>query len=410
MAQTVAADLPLPQLGDKGFTLLTYNVLMPNSNDGWWVHKYYGAGVDKDHTEWEYRVKLLRKQMTDDKPDVICIQEATEPSFEADFCVWMREEGYAHELMKKGRMRCATFWRTERFALAVEADPKNGGVQHKDRSLICELVEVNEADKGVDRRSVFIVNCHFTAGPDRKRRLKQAHEAVETVKKTMSKRYKEDQTKKQQEEKRRQHEEKKRLKREADKLKKEAEANKQQQQEQPPQPPQEKQDAGCGADCGAGGGDGDKPKTKSKPKKPKQQQPNKQEQAAAEALYIQSVPVVMCGDFNSGGMTAVRELLVECEVAPEFREDKDATSTAVTSKVAKNALSPFIDAYDEAFKGEGKVSGEHSAVIDLDLIRGLYSYRLVSFSLSLHLFIEPQAADVHRTAARRTHGDNEHYH
>jgi hypothetical protein len=109
-------------------------------------------------------------------------------------------------------------------------------------------------------------------------------------------------------------------------------------------------------------------------------------------------------------MTAVRELLVECEVAPEFREDKDATSTAVTSKVAKNALSPFIDAYDEAFKGEGKVSGEHSAVIDLDLIRGLYSYRLVSFSLSLHLFIEPQAADVHRTAARRTHGDNEHYH
>ena len=182
MVNKIAASVPLPCLGKNGFTVLTYNVLIPNSQDGWWVYKYYCAGTKREHTEWAHREKLFKQQFATLASDVVCIQEAHAESFETDFGIWMREAGYAHALMKKGRMRCATFWKTSRFKLA------NKGLQHKDRTLICELIEVRpvvEATKETLRtepsRRVFIVNGHLSAGHSSQRRLHQAHEALEAV-------------------------------------------------------------------------------------------------------------------------------------------------------------------------------------------------------------------------------------
>lgn len=30
---------PLPHLGDDGITVVSFNVLLPNGKDGWWIYK-----------------------------------------------------------------------------------------------------------------------------------------------------------------------------------------------------------------------------------------------------------------------------------------------------------------------------------------------------------------------------------
>jgi hypothetical protein len=321
MVDKLAATKPLPRLGSKGFTILSYNVLMPNSEDGWWISKYYSPDTKKEHTEWEYRGKLFREQFSHLAPDVICIQEAHAESFETDFGGWMREAGYENALMKKGRMRCATFWKTDRFNIA------HGGVQHKDRTLICELVEQQtaeeEASPMTSPRRVFIVNCHLTAGPDSKRRLKQAYEALEAVRKVVVKQHKQELSALQQVERERQKAEKQRRKRE------EQAARKQPADLQPPEPPPQpelrsKSQPGAASlqDATPGQQEGQQAEPKPKqqkqkqnpPKQPKHTPPSKQEVAAAEARMVQKVAVVVCGDFNSEGRTAVRELLLHSQV------------------------------------------------------------------------------------------------
>ena len=42
-------------------------------------------------------------------------------------------------------------------------------------------------------------------------------------------------------------------------------------------------------------------------------------------LEPKRVPVLVCGDFNSQGHSAVRELLTVGEVGPDFREGGDPT-------------------------------------------------------------------------------------
>ena len=66
------------------------------------------------------------------------------------------------------------------------------------------------------------------------------------------------------------------------------------------------------------------------------------------------VPIVFCGDFNSQGATAVRELLTTGEVHPEFRESGDPTEIGqegkqITSKVKKHGLALFQDAAESGY-------------------------------------------------------------
>ena len=61
--------------------------------------------------------------------------------------------------------------------------------------------------------------------------------------------------------------------------------------------------------------------------------------------------VVVAGDFNSQGATAVRELLTRGEVLPDYREAGDPTeraqaSTEVTSKPKRQIVGAFVDACD----------------------------------------------------------------
>ena len=68
-------------------TLLSYNCLLPNSIDGWWIYKYYDTNrVPTKHTEWPHRKALLKGQLWgEEKMDVVCLQETCAESFETDF-------------------------------------------------------------------------------------------------------------------------------------------------------------------------------------------------------------------------------------------------------------------------------------------------------------------------------------
>ena len=106
----------LPCLGTKGLTILTWNVLLPNSKDGWWLYKYYGPGVPAEATTWEARQALMKERLLSADADVICLQETSSLSFATDFS-FLLDAGYDCAIMSKGRMRPATFWKRNRLEL-----------------------------------------------------------------------------------------------------------------------------------------------------------------------------------------------------------------------------------------------------------------------------------------------------
>lgn len=78
-------------------SVMSYNILLPNSVDGWWNYKMYDPRQPREEVDricsWEYRKSLLQRQVAAVDPEVLCIQEASERSYETDF-EWLKEAGY----------------------------------------------------------------------------------------------------------------------------------------------------------------------------------------------------------------------------------------------------------------------------------------------------------------------------
>lgn len=127
------ATLPKPIIGIPSLSVVSYNVLLPNSQDGWWNFKMYNPPLveQKDWviSSWDYRRDLLKERIRTIDADVVCLQEIAPDSFQNDFA-FMKDLGYdGSELYKKGRFRPATFWKTSYCTLASPS-------VHKDRSLL----------------------------------------------------------------------------------------------------------------------------------------------------------------------------------------------------------------------------------------------------------------------------------
>ena len=182
----------------QGISVLTYNVLLPNSVDGWWTYKMYN---DPKHLEfmtplstneenddanvspfsvssWDFRRDLLKERIGTIDADVVCLQEVSPESFEQDFD-FMHDLGYDESAMfKRGRFRPATFWKASECRLV------NPPV-HKDRSLITAFerltTKTDENDEQKEEPPWYVVNCHLQAGPQGPRRVRQIFEAMKGV-------------------------------------------------------------------------------------------------------------------------------------------------------------------------------------------------------------------------------------
>uniref|UniRef100_A0A0G4HGE9 Endonuclease/exonuclease/phosphatase domain-containing protein n=1 Tax=Chromera velia CCMP2878 TaxID=1169474 RepID=A0A0G4HGE9_9ALVE len=283
------------------FSLMTWNVLLPNSSDGWWIYKYYEPHVPPICRQWTHRQRLIKERILREAPDIVCLQECAPDSFTQDFA-FMEANGYVGLLANKGRFRNATFWKT-----SSKSDTKNNAVSlvevcHGDRALVTgfqfkclptgaegeggekseapnfssssasDTVSPSPVEKDPSLPVVFVVNCHLVSYGSPDRRLRQVHQALEFIRK-------------------------------------------QAQKSSAPGP------QSSGKKGGGKGGGGQK------------------------APPVEKTPVIVCGDFNSDGQTAVRELLVKGRVGPEYREP-EAPSIEVVSKPKTHPFSKFADAYE----------------------------------------------------------------
>ena len=166
--------IALPELEGAGFTLSSYNVLLPNSSDGWWIYKYYQRHVEQEQRLWQHRSQLTKNNLigSGGGADIVCVQETSADSFQEDFA-FMTEAGYDSVLHSKFRFRTATFFRRDKFELKSE--------KHGDRTLTT-LLGLKESG-----RSVFVVNCHLTGGPSPDKRMRQVHDATEYIRKEINK-------------------------------------------------------------------------------------------------------------------------------------------------------------------------------------------------------------------------------
>ena len=168
----------LPNIPNQ-LSVLSYNVLLPNSTDGWWNYKMYQPNESINDIDiissWEYRSQLIKQKIKCINPDVVCMQEVSPLSFSEDF-QFMFELGYdGVEMFKRGRFRPATFYKTEKCTLV--ADPV-----HKDRTLLTgfQLNNLNENDPCIGR-NWYVLNCHLQAGPEGKRRVRQIQEGIKAT-------------------------------------------------------------------------------------------------------------------------------------------------------------------------------------------------------------------------------------
>ena len=156
-------------------SVLSYNVLLPNSSDGWWNYKMYDptASYDIDRiSTWAYRQDLLKTRIELMNPDVVCFQEVAPVSFEEDFAFMKEELGYdGVEMFKRGRFRPATFWRSSKCKLASPP-------VHKDRTLLTAFQLELSSDHVHKNRIWHVLNCHLQAGPQGPRRVRQIDEGV----------------------------------------------------------------------------------------------------------------------------------------------------------------------------------------------------------------------------------------
>ena len=163
----VPSTTALPRLA-SGISVLSYNVLLPNSCDGWWLYKYYDDVTPRAATLWSARAALLRDRVLSADADVVLLQECSAESFDTDWS-FLSDAGYDCALYKSGRMRPATFWKADLWERcdaaggALAADDADGGIIMGDRTLTTMLrpriVEPTPP--------TFIVNCHLSAGPER---------------------------------------------------------------------------------------------------------------------------------------------------------------------------------------------------------------------------------------------------
>jgi len=266
---------------NDSFSILSWNILLPNSEDNWWCHKMYSPGVPSSKRTWSHRRSLIRDRLLNSTADIICIQEADGDSFETDFA-FMREAGYDHVLHKKFRFRCATFFKAGKFALE--------NVGHKDRTLLTALRRVDTDNDA--NGMVTVVNSHLSGGAAPERRLRQVHEALEQIRKWTN-----------------------------------AAQN-----------------------------------ALDKQRRAKRPSPKNIAKAAALLHRYDTTGVVICGDFNSDGNTAVRRLLVEGSVDPEWREAQ-YPDVVLTSRRREQARA-FVDAAEVAYASNvcdgdyGEVHGE----------------------------------------------------
>ena len=157
---------PLPH-SQNNLSLISYNILLPNNTEGWWIPKCYPPQTPLVHRMWPHRKKKILDFLHNTNADIICLQEVAQSSWKEDFQkLW--SNGYEGVIHRKNNLfRCATFFKNDVYTLLE--------TRHSFRSL----VHLFEGPLG----TFGIINVHLSGGPRPKIRMAQLHEALQALKK-----------------------------------------------------------------------------------------------------------------------------------------------------------------------------------------------------------------------------------
>lgn len=256
--------------------------------------------------QWKHRHKLIQERLLHTAADIVCIQEADGDTFEADFG-FMEDAGYDVVLHRKFRFRCATFYMRDKFVLEQ--------VAHKDRTLVTSLRRIRIHSNN-NCTTTTIMNDNDASSSSSTQQ--QQHDSILHI-----------------------------------------------------------------VNCHLSGGAAPERRLRQvhdgldqirkwtaalertllqqkKGKRPSPKLVAKAEQAFQE--YQDHSGIIVCGDFNSDGNTAVRKLLVEGCVEPDWYEPQ-YPNLRLTSKRKEQMFGTFADAAELAYAGnvcDGDYAEAHS--------------------------------------------------
>lgn len=152
-------------------SLISYNILLPNNTEGWWIPKCYPPETPIEHRTWMYRKEKIHSHLRTVAADIICLQEVAFSSWTEDFQeLW--DTGYEGVIHKKNNLfRCATWYRKDIYKLC------------ETRHAFRTLVHLFQGECGY----FVVINVHLSGGPQPRTRMAQLHEALNALKKVCHK-------------------------------------------------------------------------------------------------------------------------------------------------------------------------------------------------------------------------------
>ncbi|CAF0979126.1 unnamed protein product [Didymodactylos carnosus] len=99
------------------FELISFNVL---SQDLLELNPYLYTDCMPKYLDWDYRKKVIMKQIIGRDADIVCLQEAQEDHYENYFCPKLKKHGYESLFIKRSGEKtdgCALFYKTHRLLL-----------------------------------------------------------------------------------------------------------------------------------------------------------------------------------------------------------------------------------------------------------------------------------------------------
>jgi endonuclease/exonuclease/phosphatase family metal-dependent hydrolase/Ca2+-binding EF-hand superfamily protein len=255
----------------------------------------YNPWVSMEHRQWEHRQSLIRERLLESHADIICLQEADGDTFDEDFAFLMARD-YEACLHNKYRFRCATFFKRDKFELDQ--------VSYRDRALVTSLKVLHHNPANKDANSPMTKPKGKKQGNRKNNDDNSSTRLLHVVNCHLSGGAAPE----------------RRLRQVHQALDQIRKWNRK----------------ACAAL--------EKQETANRPN------PKNLEKAAMEVQRHQNAATLVLGDFNSDGNTAVRRLLVEGSVEPEWREPQ-YPMVPLTSNTKHNPLEDclMVDAAELAY-------------------------------------------------------------
>lgn len=151
------------------FTVMSYNVLSQNLLlDNMYLYYY----SEEKYLEWDHRKRELLREITEQMPDILCLQEVNQDHYKTFFTPELNKLGYEGEYQKRTGSEkcdgCATFYNRQKFTVQKCTHlcyRREYGIL--DRDNVALLVKLRPITNGKILSDLCVANTHLLFNPRR---------------------------------------------------------------------------------------------------------------------------------------------------------------------------------------------------------------------------------------------------